>query len=120
MPQVNRRSPVHVNLIPFGRMLKRKRLEMGLSQYQFADKVGLSQSYISGFENARLKPTDDELLWLSQGFGCELEELTKAFYSTSNFEERVNQLEEKINQLETELDALRKELYSHVNNKKEG
>jgi transcriptional regulator with XRE-family HTH domain len=54
-----------------GRNVKRKRLEKGLSQEQFAEASGFTQQYISGLENGRRNPTIVTLYELAQALGVD-------------------------------------------------
>lgn len=57
-----------------GALLLEKRLEMGLTQQELADKVGTTKSYISKIENnlkeARISTVQKIV---ERGFGCKLE-----------------------------------------------
>ncbi len=49
-----------------GRNVKRFRLELGLTQEQFAERAGFSQQYISGLESGLRNPTVVSLFELAQ------------------------------------------------------
>jgi DNA-binding XRE family transcriptional regulator len=47
----------------------------GLTQYQFAQNVGLSSSVFSQILNGRIHPREDEKSKIAKGLGAEVEEI---------------------------------------------
>ena len=60
----------------FGRFIKIRRLERQLTLRKFADEIGVSPTYVSGFENGTIAPpTPERLLRISQILTLDYEEL---------------------------------------------
>lgn len=57
----------------FGRLLRRVRLEQGVSQERLAVRAGTSQAYISGVERGRVSVTVDRARRLLACLGFELD-----------------------------------------------
>lgn len=57
--------------------IREKRLELGLSQIQLADKLSVGQSAVAMWENGAAYPRVEILIKLSEIFGCTLDELVK-------------------------------------------
>ncbi|MDR4995780.1 helix-turn-helix transcriptional regulator [Bacillus altitudinis] len=58
-----------IDLNELARMLKNKRKESGLSQEDFAEKMGFTGSYISRLENGKVSPTFKSLVQISEHVG---------------------------------------------------
>jgi transcriptional regulator with XRE-family HTH domain len=52
-----------------GQNVKRIRLEIGLTQEQFAERSGFAQQYVSSLENGRRNPTVVTVYELAQALG---------------------------------------------------
>lgn len=52
--------------VVLGRVVHRQRIELGISQEDFADRVGLDRTYVSGIERGIRNPTLLVLLRLAQ------------------------------------------------------
>ena len=59
-------------------ILRIKREEKGLTQSQMAEKLDVSESAISHYENGRRTPNITVLQKYSDCFGCTIDELVKA------------------------------------------
>lgn len=62
-----------------GKLLKEMRERCGYTQAELADKMGLSQKTISSWEKGRTYPRFKQVCWLSEIFGCSVEELTGTY-----------------------------------------
>lgn len=63
----------------FGKTLKEKRMETGLSLREFAGRVGISPGYLSDLENEKVAPPSEKLIMDMAGIlGIEKDELLKA------------------------------------------
>ena len=62
-----------------GRLLKEMREKCRYTQAELADKMGLSQKTISSWEKGRTYPRFKQVCWLSEIFGCSVEELTGTY-----------------------------------------
>ncbi|AOC55408.1 helix-turn-helix domain-containing protein [Bacillus pumilus] len=58
-----------INLNELSKMLKKKRIESGLSQEEFAKTLGFTASYISRLENGKVSPTFKSLEKISEHIG---------------------------------------------------
>jgi DNA-binding XRE family transcriptional regulator len=54
----------------FGLEIKRRRLELGLTQEEFADRSGLHRTYVSGIERGERNPTFGTIFQLASGLNC--------------------------------------------------
>jgi len=61
----------------FGRLLRRRRLEAGLSQESLAARAGLDRTYISGIERGERNVSLINLCKLGEALGVGPEELVK-------------------------------------------
>jgi len=61
----------------FGRRVRERRKKMRLSQEDFADRVGLDRTYVSGIERGTRNPTLATMKRLAEGLGVPLETLLK-------------------------------------------
>ncbi|WP_419210335.1 helix-turn-helix domain-containing protein [Providencia manganoxydans] len=57
-------------------MLKEKRAEMGLSLRQVADRLGISESFLSQIENCKRRPSLELLCELTKLLDCNLDEVS--------------------------------------------
>ena len=53
---------------PFGRKLKKLRLEHGISQKDLADELGISRSCLANYENGKRQPDNDMLIRIADRF----------------------------------------------------
>ena len=65
----------HEDLEAFGRAVRERRLQAGLSQDAAARKWGISRTWLSDLERGRANPTFDALLALARNMGVSLESL---------------------------------------------
>lgn len=56
-------------------LMRKARLEAGLSQYQLADKLGTRQHQISRLETGRRRPSLSRVMRLAEAIGCPPEAL---------------------------------------------
>ncbi|AKV98782.1 XRE family transcriptional regulator [Marinobacter sp. CP1] len=56
--------------LAFGRAVKIKRVEIGLTQEDFAEKTGLARSFVSGIERGAAKASTVTVWRLADGLGC--------------------------------------------------
>lgn len=61
----------------FGKLIKNKRLEVGLSLIELGAKLGCSASYLSGLENGKESPSESMLKKLSKHLDVPQSELLK-------------------------------------------
>ncbi len=54
----------------FGLEIKRRRLELGLTQEEFAERSGLHRTYVSGIERGERNPTFGTIFQLANGLNC--------------------------------------------------
>ncbi len=54
----------------FGLEIRRRRLEIGLSQEGFAELSGLHRTYVSGIERGDRNPTIDIVFQIAQALRC--------------------------------------------------
>jgi transcriptional regulator with XRE-family HTH domain len=59
----------------FGRAVKAKRAEMGISQEHLADKAGMARSFLSKIENGKIGITLITLIKLSLALDCSPSEI---------------------------------------------
>jgi len=59
----------------FGTNLKKLRLQLGLSQEEFADKCGLDRTYVSGIERGVRNPTLEVISILAKGLDVDIKTL---------------------------------------------
>ncbi|MBZ5637417.1 MAG: helix-turn-helix domain-containing protein [Acidobacteriia bacterium] len=59
----------------FGKRVRRLRKELGLSQEQFADRVGIHRTYIGGIERGERNPTLSTIYRIAQGLKIEASRL---------------------------------------------
>ena len=63
----------------FGKALREKRRQAGVSQRKLANSVGVDFSYISKLENGRLPaPSAETIARIAKAIGCPIEELFSA------------------------------------------
>jgi len=63
----------------FGKILKEKRMNTGLSLREFAGRVGISPGYLSDLENEKVAPPSEKLILdMARTLGIEKDELLKA------------------------------------------
>lgn len=55
--------------------LKRRRKELGLTQAELAEKAGIAQNTISGYEAGERFPSRDNLGKLAEALDCKISEL---------------------------------------------
>lgn len=58
-----------------GNAIARRRLELGMTQAELADKLGIKPAALSRWENGRVIPKIDALLKLSKALDCTVEDL---------------------------------------------
>ncbi|MBQ8248611.1 MAG: helix-turn-helix transcriptional regulator [Clostridia bacterium] len=56
-------------------LIKDKRLSLGLTQEELAQKVGVQRTTVTMWENGEAYPRADKLVKLSKLFGCSIDEL---------------------------------------------
>lgn len=56
--------------IAFGKAVKIRRVEVGISQEVLADKAGFARSFLSGIERGTKMPTTMSVWRLAQALGC--------------------------------------------------
>ena len=61
--------------VQFGRRIRELRLERGFSQEEFADRIHLDRTYVSGIERGRRNPTLRTLQQFATGLGISLSKL---------------------------------------------
>ena len=59
----------------FGERVKAVRMGAGLTQEQFASRIGVTRQAVSNWENGRNLPDIEVVIALSQTFGVSLDEL---------------------------------------------
>ena len=59
----------------FGKRVRRLREELGLSQEEFADRVGIHRTYIGGIERGERNPTLSTIYRIAQGLKIEASRL---------------------------------------------
>jgi transcriptional regulator with XRE-family HTH domain len=64
-------------LVRFGKRLREKRTELGLSQEAFADKCGLDRTYISGIERGKRNVSLLNISTIANSLGTSVSELTR-------------------------------------------
>ena len=64
-------------LVRFGKRLREKRTELGLSQEAFADKCGLDRTYISGIERGKRNVSLLNIGTIANALGISVSELTR-------------------------------------------
>ena len=57
--------------------LKRRRMELKISQGELATQLGVTQGAVAQWESGITQPTIDKLLQLSKLLGCTVEQLLK-------------------------------------------
>ncbi|WP_394815380.1 helix-turn-helix domain-containing protein [Klebsiella aerogenes] len=58
------------------KMLKKKRTEMNLSLRQVAERLGISESFLSQIENCKRRPSPELLRNLTELLDCNLDEVS--------------------------------------------
>lgn len=58
------------------KMLKAKRIEMNMSLRQVAERLDISESFLSQIENCKRKPSPELLRELTELLGCNLDEIS--------------------------------------------
>jgi DNA-binding XRE family transcriptional regulator len=58
-----------------GRDLKMKRLELGFTQRQFADAVGISQQQLSMIENGRSGASEETAMAIARRLRCDVDQV---------------------------------------------
>ncbi|MBE8167352.1 MAG: helix-turn-helix transcriptional regulator, partial [Shewanella sp.] len=66
-----------------GQIIKKCRVEKGLSQPELADKIGIEQSYLSKLENDKSLPSNDMLQAILLAFDIKLEAILSSIESSS-------------------------------------
>lgn len=61
--------------VAFGRAVKIRRVEVGVSQEALADKAGFARSFLSGIELGTRMPTTMSVWRLAQALGCKPSDL---------------------------------------------
>ena len=56
-------------------MIKKKRIEIGMTQKELAEKLNLSRATVAMWENGTSLPTADKLPKLARVLGCTIDEL---------------------------------------------
>lgn len=56
--------------VAFGKAVKIRRVEVGISQLDLAEKTGLARSFLSGIELGTKKPTTASVWRLAQALDC--------------------------------------------------
>lgn len=69
------KQPLSPATIEFGRRVRERRNELGLSQEQLAERVGLHWTYIGQVERGRSNVTLHSTLRIAQALGCDPGEL---------------------------------------------
>lgn len=64
---------------PFGAIIKRRRLELDLTQDQLAERAGVSSRWIQLLENGTQQPTITYFFRLAQGLQCDAATLITEF-----------------------------------------
>lgn len=59
----------------FGNEIRVRRALLGMTQKELAEKIGVGQTMISGYEKDANKPDFDGLVGLSKVFGCTIDDL---------------------------------------------
>lgn len=67
----------HVFYQELGKNIKRRRIELGITQQELADKLGLSLNFIGKIEVAFSKPSLDTLLKIARGLEISVSDLCK-------------------------------------------
>lgn len=84
-----------------GEIIRDYRKKMGYTQFQFAERVGISEFYISAIETGRRIPGRNALVKISQEMNIPVEGLldlatdSSVMYATSDLYERINGLPEE-------------------------
>jgi transcriptional regulator with XRE-family HTH domain len=61
----------------FGKALRQKRQEVGLSQEALADRAGLSRNYVNEVENGRYNVTLQTIAKFASALECRIKDLVK-------------------------------------------
>jgi transcriptional regulator with XRE-family HTH domain len=61
----------------FGRRVREKRVALGLSQEEFADRCGLDRTYISGIERGKRNVALRNIHAIAEALGTTVSELTE-------------------------------------------
>ena len=61
----------------FGKEVKIRRVILGITQKELAERIGVGQTMISAYENDMAKPGYDQLIALSNVFKCSIDELVR-------------------------------------------
>lgn len=72
---MNAMAAKNENCQRFGKRVRRLRKELGLSQEQFADRVGIHRTYIGGIERGERNPTLSTIYRIAQGLKIEASRL---------------------------------------------
>ncbi|MFZ2651675.1 MAG: helix-turn-helix transcriptional regulator [Burkholderiaceae bacterium] len=67
------------SLIPFGKTIRQRRMELGLSQEVLAERCGFDRTYISMLERGTRNPSLLNLIKLAKGLGTSVSQLTEVF-----------------------------------------
>jgi transcriptional regulator with XRE-family HTH domain len=71
------------SLQPLGQAIRTRRVSLGLSQEQLADRCGFDRTYISMLERGKRNPSFLNLLRLAQGLETSVSKLTEVYDGTS-------------------------------------
>ncbi len=66
---------VNNSRVEFGRVVRRMRKELGLTQMQLAGRAGVSSIYLGTIENGRRDPSVSTIVSLARGLGVSVPEL---------------------------------------------
>ena len=66
---------VDAELLSFGRAVRTRRIALGLSQEELADRAGLHRNYIGGIERGERNVGIKAVYALAAGLGCGLSEV---------------------------------------------
>lgn len=70
------------SLIPFGRGIRARREELGLSQEKLAERCGFDRTYISMLERGTRNPSLLNVVKLAKGLGTSVSNLTEVLDAT--------------------------------------
>ena len=59
--------------------LRVKRIENGLTQTEFAEKIGVSLGTVTGWERAKYTPTADKIVPIADALNVSVEEVVRMF-----------------------------------------
>ena len=73
---------VDAELLTFGRAVRRRRIALGLSQEELADRSGLHRNYIGGIERGERNVGIKAVFALARGLACDATDLFAATDAT--------------------------------------